>query len=200
MAKRSWIKALVISLVSVCLVAAGVLVTVWFAGGYKTIIIYDIDCPYMFDCTPQELFSKDLKELGLPESLLDHAKINKDDDLVLYLSKKQQQEWKDSPFMDIVGKDPFIEITPNYKQITVFGYEEYVTRDAKKSFTLIDRMIVMQVLNGTPQEEAQIRYILKDGKTGHIFFMGLYPDEDIDLKLTQWKFSYYKDYDFIFED
>ena len=196
---KKTIKILIISLISVCFVAASVLTAVWFIGGYKTIIIYDIDCPNMFGCTAQELFDKDLEEMGTPESLLDHATVNKYGDLVLYLSKKQQQEWKDSPFMDIVGKDPFIEVTPNYKQITVFGYEEYVMRDVKKSSTLVDRMIVMQVLNGTPQEEAQIRYILKDGKTGHIFFMGLYPDEHIDLKLSQWKFSYYKDYDYIWE-
>ncbi len=197
---KNWPKILMISLISVFLLVSGVLVTVWFTGGYKTITIWEMDCPDMFDCTPEELFSKDLEELGLPESLLDHARINKDGDLVLYLNKKQQQEWKESPYMDIVGTDSFIEVTPNYKQITVFGYEEYVMRDAQKSFTLIDRMLIMQVLNGTPQEEAQIRYILKDGKTGHVFFMGLYPKNDIDLKITQWKFSYYKDYDYILDD
>ncbi len=193
------LKIFIIGFASICLVISGFLMW-WYIGGYAYVGLLPETCTYMFGCTAEELFSKDLKELGLPESLLDHARIAKNGNLVLYLSKTQQQEWRESPFMDIVGTDPFIEITPNYKQITVLGYEEYVMRDVKKSFTLVDRMLVMQLLNGTPQDEMRIRYILKDGKTGHVFFMGVYPDNDISLELSQWEFSYYKDYDYIIED
>lgn len=198
---KKLIKILIISLIGVCLVAIGVLAWIWCTVDIMFIQLPAEDCPYMFECEAEELFDKDLEKMGLPKNLLDHAWVSREGNLVLLLNAEQRQAWINSPSMDIVGTDPFIEVTPNYKQITVHGYEEYVMRDAKKSFAVARKMLVMQVLvNRTTFENAKIRYILDDGKTGRVFFMALLPDDPIDLKLSQWKFSYYEDYDFIFEE
>ncbi len=194
MAKRSWIKALVISLVSVCLVAAGVLVWVWYTSNHKEYFIIKFD-PENFEsligCTVEELFSEDLGELGLPEDFVDHAWIDETGELVVMLDKEQQQSFRESPFLDKeeMCKGMGFTITPDNKQITVKTWAEWATWDVHESILVINKMYILQMMDGIPQEDVAITYILKDSGTDEVLLTTVWPKYPLEIDVTEYNFT-----------
>ena len=194
MAKRSWVKALVIGLVSICLVAVGVLVWVWYTSNYKeyfTMRLRPDKFERVFGCTVEEIFSEDLGELGLPEDFIDHAWIDETGELVVMLDKEQQQLFRESPFLDKeeMCKGMGFTITPDNKQITVKTWAEWASWDVYESVKVINKMCILQMLDGVPLEDVAITYILKDSGTDEILLTTVWPEYPLEIDVKDYNFT-----------
>ena len=98
---------------------------------------------------------------------------------MLPLSRYQAQAWKKtewlSGFSEYPDKKPF-SISSDFKELTV-----YIPYDAdiesaeyqstlKQVYTIFQKMAVLQVLDGIPEEEVGMQYTVVDEATGEVFW------------------------------
>lgn len=150
-----------------------------FIENYLGIRLPDRHCMDLFGVYPEEFMNTDFEFYKETGDFRKKAHISEDGELMLPLSRYQAQAWKKtewlSGFSEYPDKKPF-SISSDFKKLTV-----YIPYDAdiesaeyqstlKQVYTIFQKMAVLQVLDGIPEEEVGMQYTVVDEATGEVFW------------------------------
>ena len=124
-------------------------------------------CPDILGCTPEEFFDLEFDFYNEVGDFRKSARINKEGDLVLYLTRKQAKALIESLQQDLCDAENQynIEVSEDYSVITVYGYEETYYEEGLIAFKLVHKMTAIRILKG---EKPSYKCVLKDAITEEV--------------------------------
>ena len=164
--KPRYILAIITGTLSIIFLFIGIINVTYFKDEL------DIDmCKQLFGCTPEEFSTKDVDIHDETARFCTFSYVNKDGNLVLILSKKQQNAWVNSLEKDLneIDKNYNVDISPDYREIILNGYSETLSEDLDKVNECYTKILVY-CKHTTGRQDGASYIILKDGVSGEVLY------------------------------
>lgn len=148
-------------------------------------------CMTLFDKTPKEFISVADTFFQWTDNFAEAAILDEDGFLLLTLSEKSQNEWKEAwqPYLDKAEACSRITISTDYTEIAVAGFKETIAEDLITSRTACHACIINLFLKHHNFENIKIKYTIIDGKTNETKKIINWPEQDFSIQLSNTDFS-----------
>ena len=151
-------------------------------------------CEMLFGVSPTEFFDAYLSMYQKTGDFRNGAYIDDDGNLVLNLTEKQQQTWRNLLVNDVYGVEtvrnsPYISVSEDYTTLDVLCFKERVFTDFICAAYSLIPLFVNQLLDGKAAESISVKFSLKDGITEEIVDSVTWPQEDFVAKWSEYNFS-----------
>lgn len=158
---------------------------------FTTFRISPDGCKELFDKSPEEFVSVADTFFPWTDNFAEAAILDEDGFLLLTLSEKSQNEWKEAfqPYLDKAEACNRITISEDYTQITVAGFKETITVDLMTSRMACHACIINLFLKHKNFENIKIEYTIIDGKTSEIKKTVNWPEQGFSMQLSTADFS-----------
>lgn len=128
-------------------------------------------CYYMFGCNPEEFFNHEFEFYEETGDFRKTARIDRDGNLLIKLSKKQERIWMESDWInavyDAMGRTD-LKVSPDLKVITIHRTENIEEESIKEIISTTNSIVVrIHFINGSNGDmNANITIIDKSIETG----------------------------------
>lgn len=174
---------LAVKIISVLLVILMTLFTVacdMFSFGTSTYEIPPVTCKSYFGCAPAEFIYNDFDFYETTKDFRKNSTVDSQGNLVLTLNRKQKDAWLQSGMLTDFSKYENIEVSSDYKTITVYAFPETAYNTISDAAIVLDKCCMIQKLNGI--STYQIQYNIIDATNDKVIYTTTYPPNDIDFK------------------
>lgn len=147
-----------------------------------------------FGRNPEDFFDTYYDYYDECEDFRERAKINENGNLVVKLSKEQEEVFLkscDSQFEELKKIDG-VYISDDYDLLTITGNREEVAEiiaNELSVLTVFDLANHQLIVNKINPEEIFVEFRIIDDNTGKAVYSAIWPKEDIRLSVKEWQFS-----------
>lgn len=142
-------------------------------------------CGRLFGCTPQDFLDGNFDAVDDIGYLCENAKIDSDGSLILAFTKDHETKFRNSDFLTNFDSYENIEVSSDFREVTIYGYEETILDDFWSFTVIFDKLVLIQQLDGIRLDDINVSYQIKDAVTHDLvysesWYNGWYNDGDYD--------------------
>ena len=127
-------------------------------------------CYILFGCTPKEFLNGEFDAFNEIGYLCDSAKIDSDGFLIVNFTSEHVTKFRNSDFLTNFDEYENIDVSSDFTEITVYGYEDTILDDVDYSVIIAEKMALIQRMDGIDIDEINILYQIEDGITHDVVY------------------------------
>ena len=179
----------------ICLLLA-VLVIGTFCGTYisnlnKYVFSTEI-CTLLFQKSPEEFCEQKGKNTLIEDNYI-YSKVDKNDNLILFLTNSQKERWIDLVFSDemfiLFRHAGDVEISDNYTRCTIKCYKETALDNATSFISNALTCLFIQAIDGKESELISLDCYFVDAVTNEVKYHVVLPDKELKFSIDPNVFS-----------
>ena len=147
-------------------------------------------CSNLFGCSPEEFLETDAALYISKNDFRTNAEVDEDGNLILQLNDAQVEDWIKFYLSDghlaKADNSETIEISSDYKEATVYCYQDTVLSDVPTAIGSCRSMALYQIISGIDPNEVSVKVTLINPVTKNLVYSFDYPvKEKISLGLEE---------------